>query len=178
VRTIPNQSVTIGVCRFTHDGRLWLGSTSGTPPLKSAFWPLTDPSGPPEPCADFPPAYAMAFHPESGKAVLNPSWRGPCAVIDVATGRDLFKIPDGLAFAFSPDGRRLATFASRNADAKTGIRVWDTTTGREVFQSFPLDTGYSKDYARTLTFSDDGRSVLLHSWHKVHVWDGSAEPKK
>jgi len=66
------------------------------------------------------------------------------------------------AAAFSPDGSRLATAG------KDGIRLWDTTRGRELF------TVGDRKVVSGIAFSPDGRQLASASWDStVSVWNSA-----
>ena len=69
--------------------------------------------------------------------------------------------------AFHPDGRHLA---SAGADRK--VKVWDWTTGRNVF-TCPSESGadHNRGTAYCLAFSPDGRRLAVGSDGAVTVWD-------
>jgi WD40 repeat protein len=66
------------------------------------------------------------------------------------------------AWAFSPDGRRLATASSEGdgEDTVGEVRVWDVTTGRLL--AVATDARYELGRVDTVAFSADGRAVLIH----------------
>jgi WD40 repeat protein len=65
-------------------------------------------------------------------------------------------------WAFSPDGNRLATASSEGdgEDTVGEVRVWDMATGKLL--AVATDARYELGRVYTLTFSGDGRVVLIH----------------
>jgi WD40 repeat protein/tRNA A-37 threonylcarbamoyl transferase component Bud32 len=106
-------------------------------------------------------------------AVASPA--GTVTLWDLSTGREAgrFEVPevdaarsarddDGPALAFSPDGRRLATFAEDNT-----VKVRDARTGQELCTCRGSDAS-----ARALAFSADGKRLAsTGSKGAVKVWD-------
>jgi WD40 repeat protein len=99
-------------------------------------------------------------------------------ITDVATGAEVHTLnaPDVAGVDFSPDGRRLATFA--NLPGTQGpVKVWDTATGQELLTI--------KDVARLwgypAGFSADGHSLYAldptnAAELRLHVWDATPLP--
>ena len=88
---------------------------------------------------------------------------------DLPTGEERTPL-DGAAapFAFSPDGRMLATAGKENRS----IRIWDTATGAPVvvwMDADPTDYGH-------ITFSPDGTLLAAAAWNGrgARVWDVSS----
>ncbi|GAA3036217.1 hypothetical protein GCM10020229_54480 [Kitasatospora albolonga] len=74
----------------------------------------------------------------------------------------------GSALAFSPDGRTLATGAtrwSRKPNDQQHVRLWDTTTGR-------LRSGFGTDPVDVMAFSPDG-TLVASGGHggPAHLWE-------
>jgi WD40 repeat protein len=64
------------------------------------------------------------------------------------------------AIAFSPDGKLVAT-----GTFSSGIRLWDTATGKEVRLLTP-ETG-----APALAFSPDGKTLACGGYQGVRLWE-------
>jgi WD40 repeat protein len=97
-----------------------------------------------------------------------PSGLGEVKIWDLATGglldlRGHTEIVLGLAC--SPDGRRLATGSNDRT-----IKLWDTTTGEEVFTLRGHTSG-----VLCVAFSPDGQRIASGGYDRtVRVWDTSA----
>jgi hypothetical protein len=65
-------------------------------------------------------------------------------------------------WAFSPDGRRLATASSagEGEDTVGEVRVWDVATGRLLAAA--TDARYELGRVHTVAFSGDGKAVVVH----------------
>ncbi len=63
--------------------------------------------------------------------------------------------------AFSPDGRKLL------AAQGTGLQVWETATGKELFPASGIREGIGK-----LAYSVDGRTMATENWEgTIRIWD-------
>jgi WD40 repeat protein len=105
-------------------------------------------------------AYAVRFSPD-GKLLASAG--DTLRLWDVVTGKQVREVPEGSGrFAFSPDGKVLAT-ASGDL-----IHLWDVGTGRELRQL----KGHGSWLIPDLTFSADGKRLVSGSRdHTVAVWD-------
>ena len=84
---------------------------------------------------------------------------------DVATGKLLQKLEQGymgLAAAFSPDGKTLATVTSGGIDG-----LWDVATGSWL-ENIP---GEQREWFRTVGFRQDGKNPKLASAASPSRWD-------
>ncbi len=106
---------------------------------------------------------ALAFSPD-GSRLFSGSWDTTCRAVEVATGREIFRIEGQTGtvhgLALSPDGRVLAT-----ANGNTRATLWDADTGRvrrhfEGHDRDVLSVAFSADGHWLLTASDDGSARL------------------
>jgi WD40 repeat protein len=103
----------------------------------------------------------------------------PVVVWELASGREVAKLEahgaEGLCrpFAFSPDGRLLATAGGpRGPIGGSMVRVWDRATGRDL-RRFPGHRGS----VTAVAFTPDGRSLVSGSEDGTGlVWDISDLP--
>jgi WD40 repeat protein len=100
-------------------------------------------------------------------------------ITDVATGAEVHTLnaPDVMSLDFSPDGRRLATFAFMTGN--TGVvKVWDTASGQELL-TFKDSKGWMSQPAG---FSADGHSLYAlylspASESLLKIWDATPLPE-
>jgi WD40 repeat protein len=92
---------------------------------------------------------------------------GELKLWDPTTGKELRSLqePAGeiIAAALSPDGRRLASLGS------AGVRVWDTGSGRDLFQ---LPTKNPPDSGK-VAFSPDGQFLAATDGPTARLWKAS-----
>ncbi len=71
---------------------------------------------------------SVAVSPD-GKRLASANWAGEGKVRDLATGKELARLPlgGGAHLAFSPDNKLLAT-----ADEQHAVKLWDAVDGKEI----------------------------------------------
>jgi predicted Ser/Thr protein kinase len=101
----------------------------------------------------------LAFSPDGGLLTLD-DHPGHVRVVEVASGRDRLRLPQGedfiLGAGFSPDGRWLAV---GSGFVTNRVRVWDTQAGK---LEADLPTGWLEP--ETLQFDSAGRRLLAGPW--------------
>ncbi len=101
----------------------------------------------------------LAFSPDGGLLTLD-DHPGHVRVVEVASGRDRLRLPQGedfiLGAGFSPDGRWLAV---GSGFVTNRVRVWDTQAGK---LEADLPTGWLEP--ETLQFDSLGRRLLAGPW--------------
>ncbi|WP_164016827.1 WD40 repeat domain-containing protein [Pyxidicoccus trucidator] len=96
----------------------------------------------------------------------DPGTRQPLAQL---APEDSLGLPDMKVFAFSSDGRHIAT-----GEAYATVRLWDATTGKELRLLRHGPESADRPYApiHALAFSGDGQLLItVASDQKVRVWD-------
>lgn len=92
-----------------------------------------------------------------------------CGLVDastrlwnVRTGKELWRKEGQIAGQFSPDGKRLLTFAlTRRCLDTGGISMWDVASGRKLFDAEKIK---SKEYYAKLAFSPDGHTFVSQTY--------------
>ena len=114
------------------------------------------------------------FSPD-GNRILSGTWSETTATVwDAATGRELFKLPHGIAvrgFAFSPDGKRILTGGGDVGPQLNEAKLWDAATGK-LLHTLKGHTGWVTGVA----FSPDSKRIvtgagLVFQPGEAKVWD-------
>jgi WD40 repeat protein len=102
-----------------------------------------------------------------------------CAIWDVRSGQELFSLRGHTApiraFAYSPDGRRIASAAQDQT-----LKLWEATTGREILTlsgvGGPVDALlFSKVGTRLFSVDNDG---AVRIWDATPLAPGLGAPEK
>jgi WD40 repeat protein len=125
--------------------------------------------------------FALAFSPDSRRLAavtvsVQPGHLGESEVQvwdvrgrkELVTFRGQGRIQD---VAFAPDGRRLATAASRRPrDGEFTVKVWDARTGEAELTLTNEKAGFNG-----VAFSPDGtRLAAIDTGHRIRVWDSAS----
>lgn len=169
--TIDRHAQTATSCvAFSPDGRVLAAATSdgrlhlyqvATAMLKASSEVVEDPLEAP---------YSIAYAPD-GKTIAVGLGHGPILLCDAANAK-MTGVMRGhrkyvSALAYSPDGKTLASSC-----IEEGVRLWDTTTGRER-AVLSADTGAPRQgLVRSLAFSPNGKILALASGPRAILrWD-------
>jgi WD40 repeat protein len=76
------------------------------------------------------------------------------------------------AFAFAPDGKTFATADNTNDGVDSGVRLWDTATGKQM-----RSCGGTPLYVRQFAFAPDGKTVAAGCDRDVLFWDVASGKK-
>ncbi len=153
---------------YSPDGR-WLvaggdfGGDGGEPPNQLLFWDTATGHVTRQIQAPFQSIQYLAVSPDASRVVVGQfGGAGGARVLDAASGKEVGSA-DGLAFAFSPDGKWLA---GRDKGGRNVV-LWDARDLRPV-ATWPGHT----DEINAITFRRDGcRLLSASSDHTVRVWD-------
>jgi serine/threonine protein kinase/WD40 repeat protein len=111
-------------------------------------------------------------------------------VLDATSGEERYSLTSqGFPIAgptFSPDNRRLASFATSLTGASE-IKIWDLAAGKELLTfstkaiEAPAQRGFMRSPTRSLSFSPDGNRLFyaVGSFGReatVHIWDATPLP--
>ena len=151
---IANDTLNVISLGFSHDGKLLATSSSNDNPL---IWDVA--TG--KLRLLFKKGFGFyAFSPTENKIVIG-NYDLTFSVWNYESWEKELSIPYAAnALAFSPDGKRIAA-------ANTDLRVWDSSTGEELFRA----TGFTA-IVRGIEFSPDGTRIATGSQDgTVIIWD-------
>jgi WD40 repeat protein/class 3 adenylate cyclase len=162
---LGGHTASVSTAAFSPDGRiLATGGNDGRVVLHDAATGVT--LGPPLPVGSY--VISLSFGPDGTRLGVG-TQEGESLIFDVVTGAQLASLPgEGIVskVAFSPDGRRIATFID---DA----RVFDGATFEPI--GSPMDThgGFSNG-----AFSPDSRTLAISGFAGfVGLWDPDGQPR-
>ena len=118
---------------------------------------------------------SATFSPD-GKKIGTASYDRTVRIWDAESGKELLILehPGRLDSAvFSPDGEKIVAKGSgdlsNNTIVHTAVRVWNTNTGRELYDL----EGYEGSLVPAI-FSPDGKKILTVSGKTVRIWDANS----
>jgi serine/threonine protein kinase/WD40 repeat protein len=184
VRRLPEESPVLWTAvAFSPDGRrLAAGAVGFDGAARSAIRVYDLASGDEVRHYDLPagPPNALAYSPDGRWLAAHPRTTGPTGgsgvayVWDAEAGgapRTLTGHIGGVIdLAFSPDGRRVATLARRQAGGRFEVKVWDPATGREVL------TLSNPAMANAIRFAADGRALYVFGSGGRRAFDAAPVP--
>lgn len=167
IRTLEGHTAGVNSVALSPDGR-WLASACGDGLVR--IWDLLDPGGAARTLQGHSDRALRVVFLRDGRLASSggvPFSAGDVRIWDLATGRSLVlrghtDLVYGLAS--SPDGRRLATGSWDRT-----IKLWDTSTGEEVFSLVGHTSGVI-----SVAFSPDGNSLASGSIDRtLRIWETS-----
>jgi WD40 repeat protein len=109
-----------------------------------------------------------------GRHVTAYEGRTTAIVWDTATGKQLRTLGSGYpadAVAYSPDGRRVATF--RNS-LPPRLTVWELPSSKELWHCNYSCSQGGEALHRSLAFSPNGKIIALADWKNLRIWDAES----
>jgi WD40 repeat protein len=155
---------------FSRDGKILATVDSGN---RVRLWEMATGrqtltlTGHPDPLWSIDRLSSVAFSPD-GRMLATGSSGGAVKFWNTATGREMRRLAGASGpLAFSPDGKRLATWCASEDDDT--VKLWDTATGRQTLTLKRQAGGW---FVSSLAFSPDGKLLATASADTaVELWN-------
>jgi serine/threonine protein kinase len=114
-------------------------------------------------------AQGVVFSPSGLQLAL--SWSREVEILQVTNGQSIVSLKtdsDIFATIYSPDGRLIATICKDHDREAACTRLWDSTTGKQLFVVHPFP---EKQFSLSAAFSHDSHRLISALQNKVTIWD-------